>query len=154
MQDCSTNQGAKTNQIRISNRYVGEVKNDNFEKKIQFSKHSLHKPPALALSVESLQQAEQFGAREIYITDIESGRVYSCTIDHFKSHAFPIQRGGFEPQLALILEQFDVSSPLVISSCMPKRGEIRFKPGNGKRIRNPRGIPLVSPRQLMLKGLS
>lgn len=101
MQDCSTIQGAQTYQIRVSNRYIGEVENGKFKKRIQFSKHALHTPPALALSIESLRQAEQFGAREIEITDLESGRVFVCTIEHFKRYGFPVQRGGFEPQLAL-----------------------------------------------------
>jgi hypothetical protein len=153
MSNSSTIQGEQPYQIRVSNRYIGEVEKGKFKKRIQFSKHALHTPPALALSVESLRQAEQFGAREIEITDRESGRVFACTIEHFKRYSFPVQRGGFEPQTALVLERFDVSLPLEISSHAPKPGEVKFHAGSRKRIRNPRGVKLVGPRQLVLKGM-
>ncbi len=153
MSNCSTSPEIPTFQIRIANHSVGEVTGDKFKKEIQFSRHALRKPPALALSTESLTQAEQVGAREIQITDKESGRVYSCSIDHFKENAFPIQRGGFEPQLALPIGKFDVVSPLDYSSRASRRGEITHKRGNGKRTRNPRGVRLESPRQMLFKGM-
>ena len=92
---------------------MGEVENGKFKKRIQFSKHALHTPPALALSVESIIQAERFGAQEIEITDVESGRVYSCSLEHFNRYSWKIQRGGFEPQRALALERWSVSLPIV-----------------------------------------
>jgi hypothetical protein len=153
MTDSSTNQNTQPYQIRISNHHVGDVIDGKFKKRIKFSKHALRTPPALALSVESPNQAEQVGAREIEITDIESGRVYSCSIEYFKQYAFPVRRGGFEPQLALVLQRFDVTSPLEISSRALKPGEVKRNPGNGKRTRNPRGVRLVSPRQLLFKGM-
>ena len=153
MTDSSTKQNTQPFQIRVSNHFVGEVTDGKFKKKIKFSKHALRTPPALALSVESLNQAEQVGAREIEIADLESGRVYSCSIEYFKQYAFPVQRGGFEPQMALVLQRFDVTSPLEITSHALKSGEVRFNPGNGKRTRTPRGVRVVSPRQLLFKGM-
>ena len=115
MQDCSTIQEKGTNQIRISNRYVGEVEDGKFKKRIQFSKHALHTPPALALSVETIVQAERFGAREIEIIDLESGRVYSCTLEHFKRYSWQLQRGGFEPQRAMALDRWTVTAPITFT---------------------------------------
>lgn len=153
MSNCSTKQNPNSYQIRVAGRHVGQVASGIFKKSILGSRHILHKPPAIALSVESLTQAEHVGAHEIEITDKESGRVYSCSIEHFKEFAFPIQRGGFEPQLALPIGRFDVTSPLEYSSRALKNGEIKHGPGNGKRTRNPRGVRLESPRQLLFKGM-
>lgn len=132
---------------------MGEVVGEVFKKNITGSRHILHKPRAIALSVESLTQAEHAGAREIQINDKETGRVYSCSIDDFRDKSFPIQRGGFEPQLALPLDKFEVTSPLEYMSRAAKQGEIKHAPGNGKRTRNPRGVRLESPRQLLFKGM-
>lgn len=142
-----------TKKIFTDGRVVGEVVGEVFKKNISGSRHILHKPRAIALSVESLTQAEKVGAHEIQITDKESGDLYACPFDRFKEYAFPIQRGGFEPQMALTLDRFDVSSPLAYSSHTTKRGEIKHAPGNGKRTRNPRGVQLESPRQLLFKGM-
>ena len=130
MEDCSTIQRKGINQIRVSNRYIGEVEDGKFKKRIQFSKHALHTPPALALSVETIVQAEQFGAHEIEITDLESGRVYSCSLEHFNRYSWKIQRGGFEPQRALALERWSVSLPIV----NPDGGTIVFAKKSKRNI--------------------
>lgn len=153
MNNSSTLSNRESFQIHVGGRYVGEVVGGIFKKNIIGSRHILRKPPAIALSVESLEQAEGAGARDIQVRDIESGRFYTCTVEHFRHYCFPLQRGGFEPQLALPLERFDVSSPLVIASRAPKRGEVKRKPGNGKRVRNPRGVVMGSPRQMVFKGM-
>ena len=153
MQNFSTDSNGKSIQIFVSRRHVGDIVNGVFKKSISGSRHILRKPPAIALSVEALRLADQAGAHDIQITDIESARLYTCSIEYFKQFAFPLQRGGFEPQLALQLERFDVSSPLVIASRAPKPGEVRSKAGNGKRVRNPRGVVMGSPRQMVFKGM-
>lgn len=116
MSDCSTDLTPDSFQIRVAGCKVGEVASGVFRKSISGSRHILRKPRALALSIESLKQAEQVGAVEIEITDKESRKVYSCSVEHFKEHAFPIQRGGFEPQLALLIGDFDITSPLEYQS--------------------------------------
>lgn len=139
--------------ISVSNRYVGDVSGGVFRKSIKGSRHILRTPPAICLSVESLRQAEQCGACEIRITDIESGRVYSSTLEHFKRFSFEVQRGGFEAQRGLCLERWSLTEALQITSRAAKRGEIKRKAGNGQRTRNPRGVSNVSPRQLLFKGM-
>jgi hypothetical protein len=113
----------------------------------------LRTPPSIALSIESLEQAEKFGASEIQVTDVETGRIYSCSIEHFKKYAPPIQHGGFEPQLALPLERFDISSSLVISTSPQNNGTVKRKIDNKKKARNTGRDSMVSPRQLTLKGM-
>jgi len=39
----------------------------------------------------------------IIVEDTESGLIYECPTKVFAEHAFEIQRGAFEPQLALTL---------------------------------------------------
>lgn len=153
MENCSIDSNPSSIPIRVAGRHVGEVVQGVFQKTIVGSRHILRLPPSIALSVESLEQAEEAGARDIQIRDNETGRLYMCTVEHFRRRAFPIQRGGFEPQLALLLEEFDISAPLELVSRAPRRGEIKRKPGNGKRVRNPRGMVLGSPRQMVFKGM-
>lgn len=116
MSDCSTDSKPDLFQIHVAGRHVGDVISGVFKKRISGSRHILRKPRALALSIESLKQAEQAGAHEIEITDKESKKIYACSVEHFKEHAFPIQRGGFEPQLALLIGDFDITSPLEYQS--------------------------------------
>ena len=67
----------------------------------------MRQPRAIALSVESLRQAEAFGAHDIEIKDTESGIIYSCSVLHFKRFCFDLQRGGYEAQKALPLDRFN-----------------------------------------------
>ena len=96
--------------IFVSSRCVGVVHGDTFKKTIKGSKHILHTPPALALAVESLEQAKRAGARQIVVTDAETGRVYRVSLEYFYKHSFNIRRGGFEPQLALPLDHWEVTT--------------------------------------------
>ncbi len=137
MSDFSTQSNPDSYQIRVAGYKVGEVTSGVFKKSISGSRHILRKPRAIALAVESLKQAEQVGASEIQITDKETGKVYSCSIERFKEYSFPIQRGGFEPQLALPIERFNTSEPLDYSSYATKRGEMKRQPGNGALLRIP-----------------
>ena len=109
MTDCSTILADDTYPIRVGKRVVGVVSGRKFKKKIYFSRHALRTPPALALSVESLRRAVEVSADGIEITDKESGRVYSCSLEHFNRYSWPTQRGGFEPQRALALDRWTVS---------------------------------------------
>ena len=61
------------------------------------------------MSIDSLRQAESFGASAIEIKDKESGLIYRATIEHFKRFCFEVHRGGFETQKALMLDRWDVT---------------------------------------------
>ena len=80
-------------------------------KRIKYSKHTLKTPPALALSIESLDEAERNGAVRCEITDIESGRIFRATLATIRERGILIERGGFEAQLALPLERWAVTGP-------------------------------------------
>lgn len=95
--------------VYANGRVVGKVQAGAFRKSIDFSKHALRYPPALALSVDSLQQAKRAGAEAIEIYDRETGRVYSCAITHFMRYSFELQRGGYERQRALPLRYWTAS---------------------------------------------
>ncbi len=106
--------------VTVGNRVIGEVIGDTFVKVIQGSRHLLKNPPAVALSVESLEQAAALGATVIEITDSESGRVYRSTVENFQQYSFKVQRGGFEPQLGMRLERFDMVAPSRSTSRQPE----------------------------------
>jgi len=100
---------SSTKKVFINSRFVGEVIGSVFRKRIKGSKHILRTPRAIALSVDSLRQAESYGAQAIEIQDKDSGLIYRATIEHFKRFCFELCRGGFEPQKALMLDRWDVS---------------------------------------------
>jgi len=95
--------------IYVGQCYVGKVKDGKFCKSITGSKHMLRSPRAIALSVDSLRQAESLGANAIEIRDKESKLIYRATVEHFKRFCFELQRGKFEHQRALVLDRWDVS---------------------------------------------
>ena len=99
----------KPNPVYAGGHVVGHVNDGKFCKSIKGSKHILHTPRAIALSVDSLRQAETLGAKTIEIRDKESKLIYRATIEHFKRFCFELRRGGFEPQKALVLDRWDVS---------------------------------------------
>ena len=114
MKNCNTDYQP----IYVGNRFVGKVKGNTFYKTVK-SNHYLTTPPALALSVDSLIQAERAGATEIEITDKKSGCIYFSTISHFRRYAFDLQRGGFEPQKALPLSYWTVTHTDVLEGANP-----------------------------------
>ena len=116
----------KGKNVRVGRRVVGKVKNGVFYRNIQGSRHLLRMPPAIALAVECVEQAIRYGATAIEVTDKETGRVYHSTIENFQQYSFKLQRGGFEPQLALTLERWNTVSPVHYTSRVPaKRQEWR-----------------------------
>lgn len=88
--------------VYASGRVVGYVRKGTFFKTIA-ANHYLRKPPAIAFSVDSLDQAEQAGAVWVQVKDRETGVIYRATIEHIRSRGFAVNR-GFEPQIALSLD--------------------------------------------------
>ena len=84
----------------------------------------LQRPPAIALAVDVLAQAEALGCEEILVS-VEEGPTYRATLENFKAKSFPIQRGNFEPQRALHLSAW--VADLHIESRALRPGEIRFR---------------------------
>lgn len=136
--------------IFAGSRVVGEVTGGVFKKTVSGSVHFLRKPPAIALDVDSIRQAREYGAVSIQITDRETGREYSCDLEYFDRHSFALNR-GFGDQRAMPLDRWVVT--MDIESKAAKRGEVRQRAGTGERVRNERGAANVSPSQLVFKGL-
>lgn len=110
MKDYSTD----SKPIYLGSRIIGRVKNNTFYKTIR-SNHILHSPPGLALSVDSLVQAENAGATAIEIKDKELGNVYFSTISHFRRYSFDMQRGKFESQKCLPLSYWAITDTNVVA---------------------------------------
>jgi hypothetical protein len=68
----------------------------------------LREPRAWAISAQALEEAEKAGARIIEITDTETNKVYSASMEHFRHYAFSLQRGFAEKQFALLLDYWTV----------------------------------------------
>jgi len=63
----------------------------------------LRKPPAWCISKQAFIEEVMPHAEKIIVEDVESGRFYECRTEVFAEYAFEIQRGNFEPQLALTI---------------------------------------------------
>jgi hypothetical protein len=99
----SKNANSKSEPVYAGGRVVGQVRNGTFYKSIAVN-HYLRKPPAIAFSLDSLQQAEQAGAVRVEVRDRETGTIYRATLAHIRERGFSVNRAGFEPQIALPLD--------------------------------------------------
>lgn len=124
--DCHPSRGALTmNQINNSNisyqrsvntpikaqgKIIGYLQHHTFIKRVQGSKHMLRKPPAWCISKQAFCEEVLPKTENIIIEDTESGLIYECLTNVFAEHAFEIQRGNFEPQLALTLNHWEVKN--------------------------------------------
>lgn len=98
-------------QVYTSGHIVGTVEGSVFSKSVCASKHQLRKPPAWCLSCESLEQAEAAGAREVQLTDRDSGTIYRASLDCVHKNGKRMERGGFEPQIRLELRFWQKVKP-------------------------------------------
>lgn len=138
------------NKVYAGGRVVGEVSGGVFKKTVSGSRHFLIRPRAIALDVDSIRQAKEYGAVGIEITDRETGTVYSCDMGNFARYSFDLNR-GFGAQKALTLDRWVTT--LDIESKAAKRGEVKQRAGTGPRVRNERKVGGESPRQLAFRGL-
>ena len=92
----------KHTQIRVGTRIVGVVIGREFVKYARASAHFLYRPPAIALDIESLNDAQSAGADIVKIIDKESGKVYRALISTIHAKGFPVDR-GYGKQIALLL---------------------------------------------------
>jgi len=94
--------------IKAHGKIIGYLRDHTFIKRVRGSKHMLRKPPAWCISKEAFCEQIMSSTENIIVEDIESGLVYECPTEVFAEHAFEIQRGNFEPQLALGLKNWTV----------------------------------------------
>jgi hypothetical protein len=93
--------------IRVGKKIVGKVVENEFVKKVHSVKHFLHKPPAIAFDVGSLEQAQKLGATQVKIIDLDSGIVYKVTIELILEKGFRFNR-GYGNQIGLTLNYWQL----------------------------------------------
>jgi len=94
--------------VRAQGKIIGYLRDHAFIKRVQASKHMLRKPPGWCISKEAFCEQIMSETKNIIVEDTESGLVYECPTEVFAEQAFEIQRGNFEPQLALGLKSWTV----------------------------------------------
>ena len=93
--------------VRAQGRIIGYLEGKCFRKRVIGSKHMLRKPPSWCISKEAFCGEILPNTETIIIEDVENGLIYECPTEVFAEHAFEIQRGNFEPQLALTLNYWE-----------------------------------------------
>lgn len=90
-------------------RVVGavEVQTATLIKYVVGSRHKLLQPPAWALDVDVLKQAEALGAKMVEIRDTESGCSYRATIEQIKHKGFYFDR-KWGLQIALKIDYWEL----------------------------------------------
>lgn len=96
--------------IRVNGKIVGEVRDNKFSKRLRASKHMLREPKGWAVDVQSLGDAERLGAFEVQIEDVESGAVYTASIERMLTKGFRFDR-GHGSQVCLPLKYWTAERP-------------------------------------------
>lgn len=96
--------------VWVEGKVVGSLQGNTFTKRVKGSKHQLRKPPAWCISKEAFSQEILPNVARIVVEDTENRRYYECSTQTFETHSFEIQRGSYEPQLALTLNFWQVSN--------------------------------------------
>ncbi len=97
-------------QVYVGERVVGQVRGDVFQKAAYGSKHMLRRPPAWALDLRSLDEAERLGALSVSILDRESGLTYRASVNTIRRDGRLFNRGHGE-QVWLALDRWVVTRP-------------------------------------------
>ncbi|MBX3119122.1 MAG: hypothetical protein KF784_08665 [Fimbriimonadaceae bacterium] len=69
-------------------------------KRISVERHQLRTPPAFAMDVSALNEAQKLGVKYHQLQDRETGQYFVAWHHDFIKHGFPVNR-GFNPQTAL-----------------------------------------------------
>ncbi len=88
--------------IFANSKVVGHVDGFVFKKNLKASVHFLRTPPAISLSIDSLEQAKRKGADRVSVVDVETGRKYCAFIEWIESKGVKMDRGAGE-QIYLVL---------------------------------------------------
>jgi hypothetical protein len=96
---------------RHDGKVIGYVEGDTFYKtNIMEHVHMLRKPPAWAVDVVSLDQAQQAGARMVHIHCHDTNRIYIASITCIRKKGRFIDR-GHGSQYALYVKHWQVHDP-------------------------------------------
>lgn len=103
-----------------SGRCVAVIVDDVLTKSIDFSKHTLTNPPAIALDAVAVAEAEAAGVTQIVVTDRESGRTYTSSLADFMAHSWTLNRGyGLQRAMRLACWHVDGDEPAPVIAPEP-----------------------------------
>ncbi|HQP61915.1 MAG TPA: hypothetical protein PKX41_11970 [Anaerolineaceae bacterium] len=74
-------------------KVVATRKGDTLYKTVKGSIHMLRRPPAWALDMAILNEAEKAGAVRVQVTDKETGTIYRATVGHIREAGITFNRG-------------------------------------------------------------
>ena len=90
--------------IHAAGKEVGYVHGHTFHMTVK-NIHNLMRPPALVFDISSLDEAEAAGAKNVMVTDLESGEIYFAQLSHIRSTGSLIT-GGDGDQIALPMDEW------------------------------------------------
>lgn len=96
--------------IYAAGRVVGCVYGQTFVKTLDYDRHVLHRPEAIAFDMASLAEAERAGASQCRITVKrgEGRQVYTASLADIRRKGFRVSR-RFGEQIALALEHWTLA---------------------------------------------
>ena len=94
--------------VKAQGKIIGYLEGNCFRKRVIGSKHKLRKPPGWCISKQAFCEQILPNTQQIIVEDIEAGVTYHCSTELFVEHCFEIERGGYEPQLALGLKFWEI----------------------------------------------
>lgn len=107
--------------IFVAGKVVGKVVGAIFKKKLDSRKHFLRQPPAIAFSVETIEQAKRAGADRVAVED-ENQKWYVAFFATLEKKGFIVER-DFGKQIALPLQHFRptaIEAQQLVSDLNPK----------------------------------
>ncbi len=91
--------------IIVNHKVVAEVVGDTLRKKIKGSKHLLRIPPAISFDLKSFHDAYKAGAKNVAVTDVETGDTYMASMLDVYAEGHIIDR-GYGKQIYLDLDKW------------------------------------------------
>ncbi|MFZ5809446.1 MAG: hypothetical protein ACOY16_09230 [Chloroflexota bacterium] len=117
--------------IRLNKQIVAEFDEQTLtlRKRIVGSRHILRQPPAIAFARQIIDYVRSQDCQRIEVVDTERGVVYTASFPTFLEFGIPIERGGFEPQIALPLRYWKVRLPGTANeTVVPGAVDVKAKP--------------------------
>ena len=94
-----------TKPVKVNKKVVGNVDGDTLNKTLDYSKHFLRTPPAIAFDELALSKAKEMGATKIKVKDKRTGLEYHTSIVNLENRGFTFNR-GFGDQIGLSLSEW------------------------------------------------
>ncbi len=85
--------GKRTSFFNSDGKIIANLKGDTLYKTVKGSIHMLRRPPAWALDLAILNEAEKAGAVRVQVTDRETGTIYRATVEHIREAGITIDYG-------------------------------------------------------------